>query len=278
MFGILVVCLLILLFTHHKTEIKKFCKDNIQLVLVFAVAFTFSLIANTAPYSHTMVELTSLLLICKYACKTNLLRKKSYLTVSIIITILFVIHQVIVVRDTIRVYRWQHDVVETYKNTNNNVFLIQDYSMINPISRPFIRMFNDQHTHVYNIVYGQNKSKFHLFNEADISALSNPCEFFIKENRFDGDVPAYKAADGDFIWLHPDSISNIGELQAELLPVDWNHNVQLMVKLKFALFPDGYDKYQTLKIDTIKSQYGTAYRIQPLPVRKIKSIHRVKDE
>lgn len=278
MFWLLVVAVIVLLFAGKKSQLIGFCKANVPLILVFIVEFVFSIIANTAPYSHTMVELVALLLIFRYICLFSEPSGKKVVIIGAIATVLFIGQQCLLVSETLRIYRFQHSIVETYKTKGDNVFLKDSVS---PISRPFIRLLSDRQQLLYTLTYANTLHKtnvIELLKPEDMVALSNPSEFFVDKNHFSGNAYAYKAPTGEHIWLNPDSVRVGDEFEGELKPVDFFHDVQLLVRIKFALTPGAYDLKEKLEIDTIDSQYGRAYRVHPLPVRKIKSINLISSQ
>lgn len=129
---------------------------------------------------------------------------------------------------------------------------------------------------IYNNVFRKNDIRgIYFLKTADYNACASPDSFFTAENRPFLNAPIYKTSEGQYFWIHPDSINSIKEFWAELYPVDFTHPGFIHEKILFMLKPNAFAKSQTLEIDTLVTQFGISYRISPLRLRKIKSISAV---
>ncbi len=276
-FRLFIIGLLILIALRQWPKLRQFLKDNIHLVYILGVTFAFTLMANTAPYSHTFMELISLLLILRYLRTIPLLYNNKYIRlIAIIATLLFIPHQVILAKDTITNYKYQSQTVQNYITSPDGIFVI-DHPDIAQTSVPYIRIWGLYRfcdwTNSLNSIYFKGKKRPSPVTSYDYPAIAMPDSFFVDKNKFPGNAPVYKADKGYYMWLKPGALPAGAKLQASLYPVDWNHkNVPYFVRLKFVLMSDTYPSTEILKIDTIQTRFGEAYQIDHLPIRKIKSI------
>lgn len=125
-----------------------------------------------------------------------------------------------------------------------------------------------------NVIPNKGSAKF--VTEDDFVAISQPEKYFVKANKVPGTAPVYYSGKGFYMWLDGSEISESHELVAKLRPVDFHHDVPLLLKIKFGLFPERYENTERLSVDTISSQFGPAYRIKFPPLRKIESIDLIK--
>lgn len=277
-FMIMMIGIICLLLSGRKQRIKEFVKNNSRIFLVLVIGFVFSLIANTAPYSHALVELLSLIIIIRYLSGLKLTVNRLYVTASVLLTLLFVGQQVVLASDNIKVYKETRDFLENYKNSDYNAYLYRPVE-ISSTSVPYIRLLNGERgffLKTYDAVYFNRSKPVYLLSEDDYKAVAAPSEFFTEKNRFSANAPVYKAEDGEYIWIKADSLDSNKKFVADLYPVDWNHEGGILVKMKFALFPASYPAQEELSIDTVRTQYGTSYRIHTPPVRKIRTINYIE--
>lgn len=277
---ILLIAIIIFAIVGKRHMLKNFRSRNTRLIWVFAIAFIFSMIANTAPYSHTFVELSALLILLRLLSTINVFTTKAANIVAVIVACLFVPQQIVLARDTVTNYTAQHNMLEEYLNSPDGI--VQAYFPdIAPTSRPYIRTWPmDHHTLMlytkwYNNVYSMGKKPALFLYHDDYMAVSNPNVFFTEENRLPGNAGVYKGNQGIYLWQNPDSVRAGEDLVAELFPVDWRlDDAQLLLRLKFALSPGSYPNEQVLTVDTINTRFGIAYKIDPVAIRRIKSVNR----
>lgn len=275
-FRLLIIGVLILIVFKQWPKLRQFLKDNINLVYVLGVTFVFTLMANTAPYSHTFMELISLLLILRYLKTLHIGNTKYVRIIAIIATLLFIPHQIILAKDTITNYKYQSQSLQDYITSPDGIFVI-DHPDIAQTSVPYIflwRLYRHcDWSDILNAIHFKGKKQPRPVTSYDYPAIAMPDSFFVDKNKFPGNAPVYKADGGYYYWVKPGVLPSGAKLRANLYPVDWNHeNVSYFVKIKFVLMSDTYPTTEVLKIDTIKTRFGEAYQIDPLPVRKIKSI------
>lgn len=281
---LLLLAILVIAIIGRRRELRDFFARNVRLVWVFGVGFAFSMIANTAPYSHSFVELSAMLILLRLLCDYEVFSKKAIQVSALIALCLFIPHQVVLAKDTVTNYKAQHSMVEEYLESPDGIVRAY-YPDISPTSEPFIRMWaKDYHslmlyTQCYGYVHSMcSKPSLFLF-EDDYRAVSEPSEFFVDKNKIPGSADVYKGDEGVYMWVNPDSIRADEELVAELYPVGWDHDAQFLVRLKFAMMPDAYPSEEVVRYSEIETRFGKSYMIVPLPLRKIKAINkrRIKD-
>lgn len=269
MIWLLVAGIIYLLVTGHKKQLKDFIISNTRLIYVFCVAFVFSMIANTAPYSHTFTELISMLLIFKYICAYPIAKTKYAKYLAVVLTVVFCTHQVIVAQDTRKVYEYQKVKRAEYINSIDGI-VCYDLPHISPLSKRFIREWE---TSTFTLVYGKGKKTARFLSPSEFQALAQPEKFYIPANAMEGDGDVYKSDGGKYMWVKPEAMNDSVSLTAELYPVDWNHNASLLLRVKFALFPEKYENAEKLRVDTLDTRFGKAYIITPPLLRKIKAVN-----
>lgn len=273
------VCALIF---SKRDSLKKFFIQNAKLFYVFVIAFCFSLVATTAPYAHTFVELTALLLTLRLICATDVLNSRLSLTVALALTAIFIPQQIVLAKDTVTNYRLQRKLLAEYFASPDG-FVKLEYPDISWTSEKFMRIYTisqdvmQQYLKNYSAVYTKGKKEFLLYDEYDAAAFETPDKFFIRSNRFPGNAPVYKSPLGSFMWVNPDSIAPGTQFVAHLYPVDWYHDAPILLRIKFALMPDGYPETATIGLDTVRMRLDTLYRIKLPSYRKIESIDTVLD-
>lgn len=276
-FCALVLCVLILLATHYRKSLSAFARANFRLLLVLCVAGVFTLIAHTKPYSHTLVELISFILILRYIARFPFVHGRSVKILFAVLTLLFIPQQILLARDTITNADLQKTAREMYVKSPDGLTIL-DYPDISALSVPYIRIweYNNALFTLYadamNGVYsaGQKPPVFVMSGELD--AVADPGEFFNPENRYPGNAPVYKADNGYYLWIHPDSVPLSSKVKVNYYPVDYKHDLPYLVRLKLILFGGNHPTSDVVEIDSVRTRYGYSYFVpQPL-VRKIKSI------
>lgn len=246
------------------------------MLWVLGVSFVFSMVANTAPYSHTFVELMFFIMVLGYFSQKRI--KVSYritFVLGSVATMLFVFQQLVLAKDTIHNYNMQRLMRQEYVESHDGITLLK-MPEVNAVSRPFIRLWDEDGFYTQSLMAHTNSKTRPVFlTEPDYKAVKRPDDFFVPENKAFKDVPVYKSPNGVFYWVHPDSIKGLEALEADLYPVSWDLEAQLLVKIKFALFPELYPSSEELKIDTIHADKGDAYRVVMPKVRKVKDLKSI---
>lgn len=276
-FCVLVLCTIILLMTHHRKTLKIFVKANFRLILILGVTCAFTLIAHTQPYSHTFVELLSLILILRYLAQFSFAYSRPIKILFAALTVLFIPQQILLAKDTITNADLQKSVREMYEKSPDGLTIL-DKPDISIFSVPYIRIWDYNRAlftlygDAMNGVYSAGKKPPVFIMSGDFDALADPGKFFIPKNRFPGKAPVYKAENGYYLWIHPDSVPRSSKVKINLYPVDWKHDVHYLLRLKFALTPGSYPSSEVIGTDSVHTRYGYSYFVPQHPVRKIRSI------
>lgn len=221
-FDAMVLGAIILVVRGRAKELLSFMHRHVKLLLTLIITILFTLMANTDIHSHTFVELVSLLLVLLFARRCGWGRKK-WLRVAVSVAVAaFVIQQVILIRDTRRNYHLQHAMVEMYRASADGVTVL-DQPDIAPTSMPYIRIFeyNEALGQVYgnamNSVYSHGRKQPIFVKPAEYDAITSPEKFFVAANKFPGNAPVYKAAEGHYLWIepgvNPDSVAFVASLR-----------------------------------------------------------------
>lgn len=265
---------------NKKKQFKYLIRNEKSLLIVILISFCFSILIHTGSHSFTPLALFILLFLLQIIFRTHFIGTKIAFLSSVLISILFGWQQILVARDNIVNYEFQRDIINKYISSSDGIVKYNS-PLFSWYTKPWVKYWDLDN--LKKFVYYQNWNKAYsqgvkepLFLEPEDykAALGDP-SFFIPSNKIPGNAPVYKSANGSWIWIDPSRNSNGGQFVAELEPVDFNHNVGILIKIKFALFPNGYPETEELKVDTIMTRNGETYRIAIPEVRKIKSIRLV---
>lgn len=275
-FMALIAGVILLLIMGKRAELKAFFRANARLLYVFAVTFVFSMLFNTGRWSHTYMELLSMLLIYRYLCGLQIRSTRVTRTLAVVVTIVFACQQIILARDVFRVYDFQHGIVQEYLDSPDGLMEYEEPNVC-LTSAPYVRLWSGLRSpridYYIKTVYGHGVKTPIYLSAVEYKAVSEPESFFVEVNKVPGNAPVYKLDGGRWYWVEPSAMDSLTALDAELYPVDWNHEGAYTVRLKFALFSGSYPSTERLEVDTITTRYGRSYRIKPLPVRKIKAVN-----
>lgn len=264
-----------------RKHLRKFVGRQIPLICIYTVSFLFSLIANTAPYSHTFTELISLLLILLYLRDLSLFvgNRVSTSVVACVIGVILLVHQFIVVRDNRRIFEYHKRIVAEYKASPDGLVCF-DLPQISRLSEPFIRTWVNStcgdpvmYFRMMSSVYFNGKKQALFLTPGDVEAITSPETFFIEKNKTKGTAPVYKKEGCDFYWVKPEEIRRDLKLEARYHPVDFSHDAPVLVKFMFVLRPGSYPEKEYVKVDTVHTRYGDSYRIDTPLIRRISEIN-----
>lgn len=271
----------VILFIKQRRQLISFIKSNVQLLLVSVCSMTFSLFINNVSYSHTFCVLLSMLIIFRYLCDNPIRINSTIRYYSLItLTILFVSQQIILAYDTIKVYHFQHGLMESYKQSKDGIIVLNSPN-ISLSSKFYIRGGDERMWYGYAYrnpiqgVYGKWKKGLYVLKPEDFIAVSNPSAYFIKENRIDGNSCVYKSKGSRYAWVNPKEYNSLDKFEAILNSIDFRTEGNLYTKLLYLRHPIDNPAPVKLLVDTIKTDYGNAYRIKLPTFAKTKKVMKV---
>lgn len=276
---VLAGALLIVLF-GKRAELYAFIKKNDRLFYVFAVSLSFAILVNTHIHSLTFANLVALLIIFRYVCSISYNDSDIKLP-AVILAICFISQQALLAYETSVHYDYQHKLIEDFKTGQDGV-IIYSSSDVGLLSYPFVRTWDKggNISKTLSYVYSKLHKDIIVLTDHDSEVLTNPDKFFTDYNKVPGNMPVYHDKNGSYYWFKQDSLTIApGQIiEAELFPVDWNHdNAGLLFRLKFLLFPEKYESVMKLETDTIETErYGRLVFIKCPAIRKIKAINLIK--
>ena len=252
---------------RHKNRMLSFIRNNILLLWVLCITICFTMIANTHPHTHTLVEVLCLLFLLGYLCECGCFNVMPgwQRVISIVLTLLFAAHQTVLCIDSCKISRFQHRMVEEYK-TSPDGLVRYDAPELFPWSENFIRVWprqlnvDDESFRAIRQIYGNYKKPLIFLWPEEYDAVAGKSRLFVPENRIPGTAPVYATDDSEYLWLHPDSVNPTDKFEYLLKPVDWHHDAPVLLCLKFALMPNSYPDRGDAKLDSIHTRYGTMYR------------------
>lgn len=276
-----IIALLLIIAFKGRKYVSTFISQNSRLIFVFATAFVFSLIANTNPHSFSYVLLFAVLIFCKWISTSKFWSKKPVLVGAIILFIPFVCQQVLIARDNIINYRFQHRIIKEYKKSPDGIveFDEPEYS---PLARPFVKTWDlneIRQTFPYqnwSKAYTNGKTSPLFLDPEEYKVISQPDSFFVEANKVKGNAPVYQSPGGVWMWVKPGEDLEGKQLEATLQSVSYDYEVSLALKIKLAIFSSHYDKKTELKVDTILSENSKYGRIILPNIYKIENIN-IKD-
>lgn len=87
-----------------------------------------------------------------------------------------------------------------------------------------------------------------------------------------GDAPVYHKPGGEYMWIDASDYHSGDSLVAKLKTVDITHNAPPLLRLKFALMSSAYPSEMPLEVDTLRTRFGTSYRIEVPGIRQIEAV------
>lgn len=284
LFWIFLLCFVFVIYTKGRKYIFDFIYKNLKLSLVIFTSIVFSLFANTLTHSISYVLFFLMLLFLKGLFTQNYIYSNNVLIGSFLIAIIFILNQIFIAHDEIKNFKFQHSVIERYKESESGVVEFNE-PKFSFFTTPFIRKWNLNEIRawskydIWNKAYSKGKKSPLFLYPDEYKVISDSGSFFIENNRIPGNANAYRSDDGQWIWIHPSNKMDEKSIQASLYPVDFNHkdNVMFLNRIKFALFPKGYSQHEILYYDTIITTYGPILRVHTPFVRKVSEVNFVDD-
>ena len=270
------VCTIVLLLIGKKDNVKSFVSNNEMLVTALIVSLCFTGIANSYEQSIIFIELSSMLLILRYICGLEWRMSRLLVGFSVVLTLCFGVHQVVLARDAVSTYRYQHNLIEEFLESPDGM-VHYSHAFVSRTSLPYVLTWlpNAFHARTIAHVKTNGKKEITLLPDADYMAVSQPDSFFVEKNRLPGNAPLYYGEGGLHYWMKPGILKPGQRLVADLLPLDWSHyEIPVLYRLKILLTHVELDNRMDLEIDTVDSQqFGKLYRVRFPMDRKIKAVN-----
>lgn len=187
--------------------------------------------------------------------------------------------QTVICRDTLKVYRFQHALVQSYCRSEDGLVLC-DEPPVSDFTRPYIRLWElppTPYTEIFSIeqVYGQYCKPSVYLNAADYNAVADTAAFYATAHRVPGDAGAYAADGGAWMWLRPGTFSRGERFRLKLAHVGLTSDDPIDSKIQRIAWPLAWQDSYTSKVDTVRTRYGEAYRIAIPRRRKLLELNRV---
>ena len=259
-----------ILFRIFNFDVLKDCfRKDIIIWYSLIVGILFGLIANTAPYSFTAIELFSFLLTFKLTAPL-LAKIKNMRVVLVVLTIVFCVHQSLIVKGEIQQSSTQKNLISEYVRSEDGV-VNYNVPQISWSIKPYVTIWKHSGVSVLyggaiEFAYGNGKPLYALADN-DYKALASPTSYYCEKNKFAGDAPFYYAG-GNAYWAKASDINDIDAFEFEYEPVSFNYDVPLLLKIKFALTANSYPLKEEAEVKCLKSRWGNYYYILLPPVRK----------
>lgn len=272
---IFVITITILWF-RNRAYLKSCLAEDTLIVFALIIGILFGVVANTAPYSFTAIELFSFLLTMRLI--VPILEKVSIKSIYIILlTFIFFGHQTMIVRGEIIQSKTQRELISNYVNSIDGIV---NYNV--PTTEWFTDAYVTKWKHsgvsvlyggAIEFAYGNGKPMYAL-GDADYKFVADS-NSYIEENKYLGDAPFYYAG-GKAFWAKASDVDSTDVFEFEYEPVSFNYDVPLLLKIKFALTSDSYPCKEVAQLEKIKTRWGDYYYILRPSVRKPIAINYLK--
>ena len=288
---LLPIFILLLFVTSYKRliNLKEFFKNNYVAVGLFIISLLFVLALRLVPgRTYIAVEFYSLILLVKLLKEINF-RNKIFLQrikpISIIITVLFIIHQCFVCEASICEKKLQDKFISQYKESVDGI-AIYDYNNYGGIIDPYIRHFKleigsnpDCNYFKESLeLYHTSKEKSLIpISSADYELISNYVEYVNDEETIMYSGPFYSINGCEYAWALADSVRKEDIFEFYFTPVSFFDEVPILMKFKRLISPSSYpnkDKVTEINEVTFSSNKFLAIKINEM--RNVVDIKRVK--
>lgn len=258
-----------IIFRIRNYKFLKAClAENKLIVYALIIGILFGLVANTAPYSFSAIELFSFLLTIKLLMPSieKLRIKPVYL---VLLTVAFCVHQSMIVKGEVIQSKAQRELISKYLESTDGVV---NYNV--PSTPWYIEPYVTRWKHAgvsvlyggaIEFAYGEGKPMYALA-DADYNALAEK-NFYNVDNKFAGSAPFYYAG-GNAFWAKASDVDSAAVYEFEYEPVSFDYDVPLLLRIKFALLSESYPKREVAQAKLMKTRWGDFYYILYPPVRK----------
>lgn len=272
---IFVITITILWF-RNRAYLKSCLAEDMLIVFALIIGILFGVVANTAPYSFTAIELFSFLLTMRLI--VPLLENVSIKSIYIVLlTFIFFVHQTMIVRGEIVQSKAQRELISNYVNSIDGVV---NYNVPTTewLTDAYVTKWKHSGVSVLyggaiEFAYGNGKPMYAL-GDADYKFVADS-NSYIEENKYLGDAPFYYAG-GKAFWAKASEVDSTDVFEFEYEPVSFNYDVPLLLKIKFALTSDSYPSKEVAQLEKIKTRWGDYYYILLPSIRKPIEINYVK--
>lgn len=275
-FWALFLVILILLVLNRRM-LKDWLFSEMRLVFVLVASLCFSMIANTAPYSFSFIELLSLLMLIRLASFNKIFTSSDNnisFVIGLVISVIICIHQILIVRDQFSLITYQREIIQNYISSDDGI-IEYDSPKFSQFTEPYLPRLKYNNYTALHLVYGSDKPYEFLLNKKDYQAVRNPDKFW-KENGnvFPGNAKARHTSGSDMIWLDPNGFSSNDSITLVYAPGKTVPGSVVSMRILMALFPSRHPSKERFKIQTIETAHDTAYYIKQPKLRVLRSIEK----
>ena len=283
----ILVLLAFVIWKKRLIQIKSFTKENIIWIGLLGVSLLFVLALGLGlGRTYIAVELFSLVLLVKMIKAVNLKNKISqYSTsVSLIITLLFIVHHGFVCDAAIKEKEIQDKFLNQYIDSKDGV-AVYDYHDYGCLINPFIQHFQfeigDNPGFKYSketieLRYTKRQKKLIPITSKDYELISN-FDKYLKNEKIKYTGPFYMIEGCDYAWAIADSVNFADKFEYHYAPVSFSDDVLPQVKVKRLLMPNSYPKKSLVnEVSELSFNSRRFLAIRLTPNRNVVDIKRVK--
>ena len=220
-----------------------FARQNRLLIACWCGTVAFMSVVSKGIHSMCGVELLSLLLLMRLCACAGWFGHQSRLRTALaaVAALAVVAPQTVICRDTLKVYRFQHALVQSYCRSEDGLVLC-DEPPVSDFTRPYIRLWElppTPYTEIFSIeqVYGQYCKPSVYLNAADYNAVADTAAFYATAHRVPGDAGAYAADGGAWMWLRPGTFSRGERFRLKLAHVGLTSDDPIDSKIQRIAWP-----------------------------------------
>lgn len=260
-----VLIFIIGIFSRKKYYLRRFFHSQYQLITILFITVLFTIVCNSRPHSAAFVELCALLLGLRYVYDIKLqVHRAIFKSLRITFSFIFVLLQIQLAYDTIKIYGIHSKMIDEYKSSNDGLIKVPN-PPISQFSSPFLRggdpTFWASVSSYIKGVYGKWDKDAIFYLENDYDALDANSLFYSPQFRCLGNAPIYHKPGGNYYWLNFSEHIAGDTYMVEYAPRNYTIEGPFYVKIKYALFPETKCHFEEVTWDTITTRFGTSYRL-----------------
>lgn len=285
-----VVVMCIYAIIKPRKAIRRMYNDRIYLyILFFATIVVF--IAHTGFRSMMIGDLVCFIMLFKWIAAGVIWEHntRNQCVIASLISILYVSHQILIVRDVSTQYYHIRSIINELKKSECGIIKFEDIEFPS-LTKNYVQDMDElsgvylpENTKIYISIPGVRSTlqalndcldkPFYPLYKDDYNAVVNPDKFFIPENRISGDTRLYYGG-GHCMWFEPGTPVDSMNVEIHYAPLTWREGRSNFYRLLYLISPPAHNEPLDAYVDTIETCYGTSYRVWLEGNRRIISANR----
>lgn len=232
-----------------KTNLKRCFKTVSWIWYSLIAGIGMGLVVSTAPYTFTMIEFLSLILILNLLSPFFAPYVKGWTQWSIvsIITILFSFNQIRIIDYGKRQKALYDKSLASYLDSDDGVTRFEFIDKPFDVA-PYLPDYHENLRQLVNYVityYGRESKPRLALVDNEYDALVSG-KLFSPENAIGGNGGFYMIPNGDYIWIREEDFDKNATYELVYKPFNLSYDMPLLLKLQYTIFPDTYGPIQPI--------------------------------